>query len=75
MKARAEMESANRTAPIVTSGKRVAAGRVIGVEHGGDDPDCHDGRSISEQGLGGWCDQAGSATAVRASFLFRWTLP
>ena len=36
MKARADMESANRAAPIVASGKRAAAGRVIGVKRGGD---------------------------------------
>ena len=52
MKARAEMESADRAAPIATSGKREAAGRVIGVKRGGDDPVCHDGRSVSEQGSG-----------------------
>ena len=30
--ARADMESADTAAPIVTSGKREAAGRVIGVK-------------------------------------------
>jgi len=52
MRARADMESADPAAPIGTSGKRAAAGRVIGVKRGGDDPVCHDGRSISVQGLG-----------------------
>jgi len=46
------MESADLDAPIATSGKREAADRVIGVKRGGDDPGCHDGRSISEQGSG-----------------------
>ena len=74
--ARADMESANRAAPIVASGKRAAAGRVIGVKRGVDDPVCHDGRSISKQGWGEVNTgvhslQAGKATAVRASFLFR----
>src|SRR3990172_8681659 len=50
--ARADMESADSAAPIVASGKRAAAGRVIGVRGCGDDPVCHDGRSISEQGSG-----------------------
>jgi hypothetical protein len=39
MVARADMESANRAAaPIVASGKRAAARRVIGVKRGGGDP-------------------------------------
>jgi len=50
--ARADMESADPAAPIVASGKRAAAGGVIGVKRGGDDPGCHDGRSISTQGSG-----------------------
>jgi hypothetical protein len=50
--ARADMESANHAAPIATSGKRGAAGRVIGVKRSGGDPVCHDGPSISTQGSG-----------------------
>ena len=50
--ARADMESA-RGAPIVTSGKREAAGRIIGVNPCGGDPDCHDGRSVSLQSVEG----------------------
>jgi hypothetical protein len=78
--ARADMESADRAAPIDTSGKREAAGRVIGVKRGGDDPVCHDGRSISTQGSG-WGGsgarrvQAGCTNAVRVSFLFRRAAP
>ena len=71
MKARADMESARPAAPIVTSGKREAAGRVIGVKRGGGDLVGHDERSISTQG---WDevtkksgDQAGSANAVRVT--------
>jgi len=40
---RADMESADIAAPIVTSGKREAAGGVIGVKRCGDDPVGHDG--------------------------------
>ena len=54
MMARADMESADPAAPIVASGKREAAGRVIGFERGGDDPVCHDGRSISKQDSKQW---------------------
>jgi len=50
--ARADMESANTTAPHATSGRR-AAGRVIGDTRCGEVPVCHDGRSISAQRLGG----------------------
>ena len=46
------MEAADLTAPIVASGKREAAGRVIGVKRGGGDPSGHDERSISKQGAG-----------------------
>ena len=45
------MESAHR-APIVASGSREAAGRVIGVSPCGSSPVCHDGRSVSWQGSG-----------------------
>jgi len=41
--ARADMESANTAAPIVTSGGRDVAGRVIGVERCGGDPGCPEG--------------------------------
>src|SRR3954453_8760776 len=43
------MESANTNAPIVTSGKREAAGGVIGVSRCGGNPVCHDGRKVSKQ--------------------------
>ena len=48
---RADMESANTGAPIATSGKREAAGEVIGVKRCGGDPVCHDERSISSQAV------------------------
>ena len=47
--ARADMESAGTAAPIATSGKREAAGEVIGVKRCGGDPVGHDERSISWQ--------------------------
>ena len=52
MVARADMESADTAAPIVATGEREAARQVIGVRRCGDDPVCHDGRSISMQGSG-----------------------
>lgn len=48
------MESAHG-APIGTSGKHEAAGRVIGVNPCGCDPVCHDGRSVSVQAQDGSC--------------------
>ena len=58
--ARADMESANTVAPHVTN-DRQAAGRVIGETQCGEVPVCHDGRSISTQGLGGlvYCIESG----------------
>ena len=68
--ARADMESA-REAPIATSGYG-RAGRVIGVKSHGCDPGCHEGRSVSAQGVGGKLfDQAAIAKAVRSSFFCR----
>ena len=52
MVARADMEAADTVAPIVATGEREAARQVIGVRRCGDDPVCHDGRSISKQGSG-----------------------
>ena len=49
---RADMESAHG-APIGTSGRHRAAGRVIGVSPCGCDPVCHDGRSVSAQAVEG----------------------
>jgi len=51
---RADMESANCEAPIVTSGCTTEvewAGRVIGDERSGSDPGCHDGRSTQAQAV------------------------
>jgi len=48
--ARADMESANTVAPHAANGRQ-AAGRVIGDTQCGEAPVCHDGRSISTQGL------------------------
>jgi len=48
---RADMESA-RGAPIGTSGRREAAGSVIGVNPCGCDPISHDGPSVSKQTQG-----------------------
>ena len=50
--ARADMESAHG-APIATSGKHEAAGRVNGVNPCGCDPISHDGRSVSAQAVDG----------------------
>ena len=73
---RADMESAHG-APIATSGRHEAAGRVIGVSPCGCDPVCHDGRSVSLQTRGRKHQlnsfllfQAAIANAVRSSFLF-----
>lgn len=70
---RADMESAHG-APIGTSGRREAAGRVNGVNPCGCDPISHDGRSVSKQTQGGgqqehgFSFQAAMAKAVRVSF-------
>jgi hypothetical protein len=51
--ARADMESASTEAPIVATGEREAATRVIGVSRCGGDPGCHGGRSVSAQSMVG----------------------
>jgi len=72
--ARADMESADTAAPIVVTGKRDAAGQVIGVRRCGDDPVCHDGRSVSAQGSGwerflGKCESGGQGEGGTLDFL------
>ena len=77
--ARADMESADSAAPIATSGKREAAGEVIGVKRCGGDPVGHDERSISWQVVVGLNDtqavQAGLVKAVRCIFLLKRATP